>query len=197
MGKIPTIKKNKVELVSGKILTVDSRQWFRWLDEPETTAFKFEVSDGFTARKETNGYWYGYRKINRRLHKRYLGKSSSLSLSKLSEIKELLKVPAVSKLPKSVGNSVEKQLRIDLGNLKAENISLQSDLTKTQSELVRQKNSCENLKVGLRQALGHLHDANTVFDFSRYRRLSGLKELIPRLENLLQEVNRTEQTKLT
>ncbi len=135
MGKLPTIKHNKAELVSGKILTIDSRQWFKWLDDPETTAFKFDDTDGYTARKETNGYWYGYRKVNGRLHKRYIGKSPSLSLSKLSEVKELLKVPAEPKLP----TSPEEQLPIDLGNLQTESPIVASK----PSEPAKQNLNCE------------------------------------------------------
>ena len=135
MGKHPNIKNNKVELASGKILTLDSRQWFKWLDDPETVAFKFGDTDGFTARKEANGYWYGYRKVNGRLHKRYIGKSSSLSLNKLSEVKELLKVPTEPKLPKSL----EEQLPIDLGNLKAESPIAESKL----SNPTKQNSNCE------------------------------------------------------
>ena len=40
--------------------------WWRWLDAPGTTCFRFEQgADGFTARRERREggwYWYAYRK---------------------------------------------------------------------------------------------------------------------------------------
>ncbi len=50
----------------------------------------------YTVRQETKkggDYWYGYRKVAGKLHKKYIGKSLELSTAKLEEIAEALNTP--------------------------------------------------------------------------------------------------------
>ena len=66
-------------------VAVGSAEWFRWLEQPEVTAFRYlqGVSQfSFSARRESRRgqqYWYAYRRYRGRLHKRYLGRSADLT----------------------------------------------------------------------------------------------------------------------
>jgi len=63
-------------------------EWLEWLQNNDS--FRFEDNaqynselGTFTARKEKNDYWYGYRKIYSKLHKKYIGKSEQCTAKKL------------------------------------------------------------------------------------------------------------------
>ncbi len=74
---------------SERFLAVGSA-WLEWLEQPDTTAFRFhEAGTRFTARRELQRgrrYWYAYRRRGGKLHKAYLGRSSDLTLERLSEV---------------------------------------------------------------------------------------------------------------
>jgi hypothetical protein len=80
--------------VEGKVLEFDSPKGSAWLES--VTSFRFEPSGTnrpYTARKESGksgDYWYGYRKVAGKLHKKYIGKGVELSTTKLEEIAEVL-----------------------------------------------------------------------------------------------------------
>ncbi|CBN58291.1 MULTISPECIES: hypothetical protein [Kamptonema] len=145
MGKLAIAKNGKVELPSGETLKVGSRQWFEWLEALDTKSFRVSSNDGngYTCRKErAKGYWYGYRKVEGKLRKRYMGKSTDLTRAQLNKIKELLRVPTSPKLPKGVSEQpldLNQELGSQWGNLQAENLSLESKPL----ELVNQKLNCE------------------------------------------------------
>lgn len=203
MGKLAIAKNGKVELPSGETIKVGSKQWFEWLEALDTKSFRVNSNDGngYTCRKErANGYWYGYRKVEGKLRKRYMGKSTDLTRAQLNKIKELLRVPASPGLLKGVSEQpldLNQELESQLGNLQAENLSLQSQLTELRSELAKRKSSYRDLTVELKRAHGHLLHADSVFPFKRFSKLSGLSEMCKRLEWLLQEIDRAEQNNLT
>jgi len=71
----------------------DSSAWFTWL--AGRTSFHFTGKHGhFTARQEKKQrgepYWYGYRKVAGRQHKRYLGTTDKLTLAHLEEVAHAL-----------------------------------------------------------------------------------------------------------
>jgi chromosome segregation ATPase len=73
---------------------LESPRGLAWLES--ISSFRFEpAGDGkpYTVRKEASGYWYGYRKVSGKLHKKYVGKSSEISTAKLEEIAEALNAP--------------------------------------------------------------------------------------------------------
>ena len=73
-------------------------------------SFRFEPSDDskpYTVRLEASAYWYGCRKVAGKVRKKYIGKSSSLSVAKLEEIAEALEIPPVSRA-KKVAEVAEK-----------------------------------------------------------------------------------------
>mgnify|MGYP003402345023 FL=1 len=149
MSKLATVMQGLVELPNGKTIQVDSRRWFDWVESSECRSFRF--SDGespYTCRKErvkgVEGYWYGYRKVEGKLHKRYIGKSADLTVARLVQIGELLGFPSVPKLPKSVCNPVDSnqglqatELHNELGNLQAINSELHNEVTQLKAELAR------------------------------------------------------------
>ncbi len=75
--------------------------WFAWLEEVSSFAFQGQVGS-FTARKERKqrgtSYWSAYRKTQGKLAKKYLGKSSDLTLAHLEAIARQL---AASALPQA------------------------------------------------------------------------------------------------
>src|SRR4028118_453093 len=83
--------------VEGKVFEFDSPKGSAWLES--VTSFRFEPSGTnkpYTARKESGkggNYWYGYRKVAGKLHKKYIGKGAELSTAKLEEIAEALNTP--------------------------------------------------------------------------------------------------------
>src|SRR5882762_1672929 len=66
----------------------DSPEWFSWLTGLSSFHFKSKHGGHFTARLEkkqrgTEGYWYAYRKANKRQYRQYLGTTDKLTLAHL------------------------------------------------------------------------------------------------------------------
>ncbi|MEG4109885.1 hypothetical protein [Microcoleus sp. S13_C5] len=103
---IPSVMHGLIEVDGGKVFELDSPKGATWLES--IGSFRFEpVSDNkpYTVRKEAGkggDYWYGYRKQNGKLHKKYIGKSSELSTAKLEEISEALNTPPQSRVTDKV-----------------------------------------------------------------------------------------------
>ena len=61
-----------------------------WLDSISSFAFRSRSGVHYTVRKEhiqKNGpYWYGYRSLSGRTVKRYVGRTTDLSLARLEEV---------------------------------------------------------------------------------------------------------------
>jgi LuxR family maltose regulon positive regulatory protein len=74
--------------IGGEIV-VGSPAWYAWLEEAKTFAFR-SAAGSFTARKErraeTGWYWKAYRKHQGVLHRAYLGKSTDLTIDRLTAI---------------------------------------------------------------------------------------------------------------
>lgn len=71
----------------------DEHSWSRWL--ATHTSFLFQGRTGSLrayqeSRPRGGDYWYAYHFTNRRLHKRYLGRSTTLSFARLEEIAGIL-----------------------------------------------------------------------------------------------------------
>jgi hypothetical protein len=91
MSKIPTVFQGMVETDTERIIELNSPQWLDWVRE--RNCFRYEPTSshpGFTARAEKSGYWYAYRKVSGKLHKRYIGKPEELTTERLEQIAELL-----------------------------------------------------------------------------------------------------------
>jgi chromosome segregation ATPase len=92
---IPSVIQGTIE-VEGKVFELDSPKGTAWLET--IGSFRFEpAKDGkpCTVRREPSGYWYGCRKIAGKVRKKYIGKSSEVSVAKLEEIAAALEIPPV------------------------------------------------------------------------------------------------------
>jgi hypothetical protein len=74
-------------------IRIGTPAWYAWLTR--ATAFSFESSEGkFTARKERvqrgGQYWKAYRRSHGKLLHSYLGKSEELTLTRLTEVAQIL-----------------------------------------------------------------------------------------------------------
>jgi hypothetical protein len=137
-----------LELPEGETISLKTRKFTLWLSNPENRSFRFITGLGgeqsFTARKETSkkgegDYWYGYRKVEGRLHKRYIGKSEDVTLLRLKEVAVTLDTPATprqhaertkldSYLNESVTSDEVNRLRTELETAQLKVTSLQSEL---------------------------------------------------------------------
>ncbi|GCE31499.1 helix-turn-helix transcriptional regulator [Dictyobacter alpinus] len=83
--------------------------WFTWLDGVTSFAFHSRSGINCTVRKEviqgSGSYWYGYRSLQQRTVKRYLGRTRDLSLAHLEKVAESF-VAAV-KVPTTPGASTK------------------------------------------------------------------------------------------
>jgi chromosome segregation ATPase len=90
-----------IETEDGKVFELDSHKGLAWLESIKS--FRFEPSGDskpYTVRLEASAYWYGCRKVAGKVRKKYIGKSSSLSVAKLEEIAEALEILPVSRANK-------------------------------------------------------------------------------------------------
>lgn len=68
----------------------DSSIWPAWLEAVSSFSFHDKSGGAYTARKEMaqhgNAYWYAYRRVGKRMVKRYLGRGAELTLARLEEV---------------------------------------------------------------------------------------------------------------
>src|SRR5262249_30302678 len=78
------------ERILSSEITTSPGAWTKWLDGVSSFAFENRSGAHYTIRKERlqrgDAYWYAYRSIQGRTKKRYLGKTTDLSLELLEEI---------------------------------------------------------------------------------------------------------------
>lgn len=109
---ISSISSGLVEVESGVAFELDSPKGLAWLEA--VTSFRFipnSPNPPYTARKEPGkggDYWYGYRKVAGKLHKKYIGKTPDLSTSKLEDIAESLNTPPEPRQPKVTDKVADK-----------------------------------------------------------------------------------------
>jgi hypothetical protein len=90
-----------IKTEDGKVFELDSPKGSAWLEM--IGSFRFEPSDGskpYTVRKESGIYWYGCRKVAGKVRKKYIGKSSEVTVARLEEIAEALEIPPVPRINK-------------------------------------------------------------------------------------------------
>ena len=94
---IASVVQGLIETEGGKVFELDSSKGSAWVES--VNSFRYEPTGAnkpYTVRQETKkggDYWYGYRKVAGKLHKKYIGKSSELNTAKLEEIAEALNTP--------------------------------------------------------------------------------------------------------
>ncbi|MEG4302581.1 hypothetical protein [Microcoleus sp. D3_18a_C4] len=100
---IPSVMQGLIETEDGKVFELDSPKGSTWLES--IGSFRYEpTGDGkpYTVRKEgKNGeYWYGCRKVAGKVRKKYIGKSSEVTVARLEEVAEALEMPPVPRTEK-------------------------------------------------------------------------------------------------
>jgi LuxR family maltose regulon positive regulatory protein len=84
----------RIESIQGRItywppIIPGTEEWFAWLQEIPSFAFRARDGGHFTARKETRArggaYWIAYRHISGQLVKRYIGPPAKVSTERLEE----------------------------------------------------------------------------------------------------------------
>ena len=109
---IPSVVQGGTVEFAGKVFEVDSPRGLMWLES--VASFRYVPTGAikpYTVRKEAKkggDYWYGYRKVAGKLHKKYIGKSSELSTAKLEEIAEALNTPQQRELRKKLPAQLPK-----------------------------------------------------------------------------------------
>lgn len=77
----PTANQDYIELLDGSIININSEEWYELLSN-ELTSFRYNSHLGkFTARKEKRkgiDYWYGERRLFRKLRHLYIGKTKEV-----------------------------------------------------------------------------------------------------------------------
>ncbi|XZO02887.1 MAG: hypothetical protein ACM65L_03675 [Microcoleus sp.] len=106
--KIPSVRQGLIEAEDGKVFQLNSPKGVAWLET--IGSFRYEpTGDGkpYTVRKEASAYWYGCRKIEGKVRKKYIGKSSGVNIARLEEIAEALEIPTEPRV-KQVAEVVER-----------------------------------------------------------------------------------------
>ena len=99
---IASVVQGLIETEDGKVFELDSPKGSIWVES--VGSFRYEPTGAnkpYTVRREAKkggDYWYGYRKVVGKLHKKYIGKSSELSTAKLEEVAEALNTPQQSRV---------------------------------------------------------------------------------------------------
>ena len=132
------VKRQSIAIVSGSLVTLPDGETFRF-DSPQgkkwfqaVISFRFESSLGhssFTARKqESNGlfYWYGTRKTDSKLKRKYIGTNSS----------KIVTIQRLEKVAEGLSDNTVESLRLHIK-------SLRKQLNKAKEELVE---ACDLLK---------------------------------------------------
>ncbi|MGB3640011.1 MAG: hypothetical protein WBA39_20910 [Rivularia sp. (in: cyanobacteria)] len=104
--QVPVVESGKLE----SSIRVGSKNWEKQLQTLDSFRYVPESDNApFTVRREKGGgqadYWYGYRKVSGKLHKRYIGKASDLKTDRLEEIAAQLNVPPEPRKKKEVTDS--------------------------------------------------------------------------------------------
>lgn len=136
--QVPVVEKGKLE--SG--IKVGSKNWDKELQNLDSFRYVPNSDNApFTVRREKGGgqadYWYGYRKVSGKLHKKYIGKDFDLKTERLEEIAAQLNIPPEPRKKKevtdnqSVTSDEVKQLQQRVEELEAELKSKNVELAET------------------------------------------------------------------
>lgn len=94
----------------GREIELDTPAFLDWLEANDSFRFDagFGGEDGYRARKEfLSGvyYWYAVKKVNNKLHKRFIGKTNEVTHNRLIEVAQNIRQPA-ARQPKLVSADV-------------------------------------------------------------------------------------------
>lgn len=147
--QVPVVEKGKLE--SG--IKVGSKNWQKELQSLDSFRYVPNSDNApFTVRREKGGgqadYWYGYRKVSGKLHKRYIGKASDLNVERLEEVAAQLNIPPEPRKKKEVtDNSYVTSDEVKRLQQRVE--ELEAELKSKSEELVEASKKIESLTVEL------------------------------------------------
>src|SRR5215469_11325092 len=98
----------------------DTQQWFAWLTTISSFSFigqHGQLTVRLEARSQGGVYWYAYRRAGRKMRKRYLSRTTDLTLSRLEEIALQLTVPSVSHNDheRLINHPLQEDIRVQAG----------------------------------------------------------------------------------
>jgi chromosome segregation ATPase len=172
---IPSVMQGLIETEDGKVFELDSPKGSAWLES--IGSFRFEPTGAnkpYTVRKESGIYWYGCRKVAGKVRKKYIGKSSEVTVAKLEEIAEALEIPPVPRANKvaevvQVAEEVTEVVQDRLTSLELQVANLQKAIEALQEALPGKLESGDSLELPkvdnevaeqLQNELGNLKDEN-------------------------------------
>lgn len=141
-------------------LVPDSPTWFAWLAELPSFAFHGQAGS-YTARQERRGrderYWYAYLRTGQKLSKKYLGKTTDLTLARLEQVAAMLEA---ERFPRGLSDpSRSSQLEpheppaVPPGEVIHPLLSPKLHVPRLSARLVPRARLIERLKQGLSQTL--------------------------------------------
>ncbi|WP_193200978.1 hypothetical protein [Nostoc sp. MG11] len=130
------VKAGKLEAID---IEVGSFEWLEWLEV--NSSFRYQsMTEGviYTARKEKAKtgkaeYWSAYRRVEGKLHKRYIGKDADLTIEKLDEIAQSL-VIAQSDVTLAKSKKTLADYKAEVARLEIENQRLYEELQTVKGE---------------------------------------------------------------
>lgn len=88
-GEMPWVRDGRLLNRDNQRIVVDTPAWFSWLATIASFCYSSQRSSvRLTVRQEKRGsklYWYGYSRIDSKLHNVYLGKRENLTQARLEE----------------------------------------------------------------------------------------------------------------
>jgi chromosome segregation ATPase len=145
---IPSVVQGTIKTEDGKVFELDSPKGAAWVET--IGSFRFEPSGdskAYTVRRELSGYWYGCRKVAGKVRKKYIGKSSDVSIVKLEEIAAALEVPPVPRANKVAESAQEVTQNTQVAEKVAEVV--QDRLTALELEVANLRKALEALQEAL------------------------------------------------
>ena len=145
---IPSVMQGLIEAEDGKVFELDSPKGVAWVEK--IGSFRYEPSGdskAYTVRREPSGYWYGCRKVAGKVRKKYIGKSSEVSIAKLEEIAEALEVPPVPRVNKVAEVAQKVTQSVQVAEVVAE--VAQDRLATLESEVAMLRQAVEALQEAL------------------------------------------------
>jgi len=158
---IPSLVQGMIKTEDGKVFELDSLKGSAWLET--IGSFRFEPSGDskpYTVRKESGIYWYGCRKVAGKVRKKYIGKSSEVTVARLEEIAEALEIPPVPRVNKvaQVKEKVTEGVVEEVVEKVTERVT-QDRLTALESQVANLQKAVEALQKAL---LGKLDSSDSL-----------------------------------
>lgn len=187
-----------LETSEGKLIKLDTPKFLNWLEA--NNSFRFEAGyggeDSYRARKETlssGEYWYAVKKVNGKLHKKFIGKSGEVTHARLIEVSKLIRQPAIKhKQPQQpTTNNQQPETVTYSSNIEERVVTLEAlcnQLQQQLGELLKKSDaSVDEVATPVESAL---QSENEQLQVENQRLTNQLKELSRKVAELTNDNNR-------